>query len=403
MHSFKTSIIRVCHIRRHTYTYSWFHTPSAWRPTQLQHLKIKSKHSADQSAALQPGLDSPKPCVEHGQPGSSIRSVSGGAEQEVLLDGHVADERQDEQRHAEHDEPQRAGYPHHPASLRAPAPPDQRITDGPRRGDSEHPRAPHPRWNEGVDARTTRASRRFQSPCGEGEQMRLRGSGNALAANRHVEMLKAGRANEDAQTADLWTLLTEAMKAKQSMCGAGLRSGGPRFYSRRHNLNMRQGGSDASAEEKAQEERLWRIDSPWVAEEKAEEGGGGVLEVFLQACGVRLQPDSQPRGGEMKRRRPAGWWWRWPPDAAPSRHLHPRRLSPAVSLIKTECRFKETRLLYRGNQINSSSSIRGGALRPDGRRETQRERTPAAQTHGRERGVSLSSSILTSMRGYDFI
>ena len=85
--------------------------------------------------------------------------------------------------------------------------------------------------------------------------MRLRGSGNALAASRHVEMLKAGRANEDAQTADLWMLLTEAMKAKQSMCGAGLRSGGPRFYSRRHNLNMRQGGSDASAEEKAQEER----------------------------------------------------------------------------------------------------------------------------------------------------
>lgn len=85
--------------------------------------------------------------------------------------------------------------------------------------------------------------------------MRLRGSGNAWAANRHVEMLKAGRANEDAQTADLWTLLTEAMRAKQPVCGARLRSGGPRFYSRRHNLNTRRGGSTASAEEKAQEER----------------------------------------------------------------------------------------------------------------------------------------------------
>lgn len=61
--------------------------------------------------------------MEHGHPGSSIRSVSGGAEQKILLDGHVADERQDEQRHAEHDEPQRAGDPHHPASLRTQAPP----------------------------------------------------------------------------------------------------------------------------------------------------------------------------------------------------------------------------------------------------------------------------------------
>lgn len=141
-----------------------------------------------QSSAAQPGLNSPKPCVEHGHPGSSIRSVSGGAEQEVLLDGHVADERQDEQRHAEHDEPQRAGYPHHPASLRAPAPPDQRISDWPRRGDSEHPGAPHPRQMEGVDAKGTRASRRFQSPCGEQVKTRWRGgSGDAWAANGNAE------------------------------------------------------------------------------------------------------------------------------------------------------------------------------------------------------------------------
>lgn len=62
--------------------------------------------------------------MKHVHPGSSIRPVSRGAEQEVLLDGHVADEGQDEQRHAEHDEPQRAGDPHHPASLRDASPED---------------------------------------------------------------------------------------------------------------------------------------------------------------------------------------------------------------------------------------------------------------------------------------
>ncbi len=126
--------------------------------------------------AVQPGLDSPKPCVEHGHPRSSIKSISGGAKQEVLLDGHVADERQDEQCHAEHDEPQRADYPHHPASLRAPAPLDQLITDGPGRGESEYPGAPHPRQREGVYAKTTHASRRFQTPCREEEHARWRGS-----------------------------------------------------------------------------------------------------------------------------------------------------------------------------------------------------------------------------------
>lgn len=117
------------------------------------------QQSAYTSTSVQPGLDSPKPRVEHGQPGSSIGSVSGGAEQKVLLDRHVADERQDEQRHAEHDQPQRAGDPHHPASLWAPASPDQRITDGPGRGDGEHPGAPHQRQSEGVDdARFTQIS-----------------------------------------------------------------------------------------------------------------------------------------------------------------------------------------------------------------------------------------------------
>lgn len=189
--------------------------------------------------------------MEHGNPGSSVGSVSGGAEQEVLLDGHVADERQDEQRHAEHEEPQRAGYPHHPASLRAPAPPDHRLTDGPGPGDSEHPGATHPRQSEGVDAETTRAARRFQSLCRAHEQIRWCGSGDAWAASRNAEMLKAGEVNKDAQAADLRTLLTEAMKATQSTCRAAVTSGRPRSCNRFHNVNMRQVGNDASAEEKA--------------------------------------------------------------------------------------------------------------------------------------------------------
>lgn len=91
--------------------------------------------------------------MEHIHPGSSIRSISGGAEQEVLLDGHVADERQDEQCHAEHDKPQRAGNPHHPASLREANPPGRQIR-GRAGGESENPGAPHERQNEGGDSRT---------------------------------------------------------------------------------------------------------------------------------------------------------------------------------------------------------------------------------------------------------
>lgn len=132
--------------------------------------------------------------MEHRHPGPSIKSVSGGAEQEVLLNGHVADERQDEQCHAEHDEPQRADYPHHPSSLRAPAPPEQRITDGPGRGESEHQGAPHPRRSE----EAKRASCRFQRPCAAEEQMRWRGSGDARAANRDAGMRKAGQTDTDA-------------------------------------------------------------------------------------------------------------------------------------------------------------------------------------------------------------
>ena len=54
--------------------------------------------------------DSPKACVEQGHPGAS---VSGAAGQEVLPDGHVADEGEDEEHHAEHDQPQGAGDAHH--------------------------------------------------------------------------------------------------------------------------------------------------------------------------------------------------------------------------------------------------------------------------------------------------
>lgn len=215
-------------------------------------MQTHSQHKAHTDAP-QAGLDSPKPRMEHGHPGSSIGSVSGGAEQKVLLDGHVADERQDEQRHAEHDQPQRAGDPHHPASLRTPAPPDRRITDrpGPGRGDSEHPGAPHQQQGEGVDAEAARV--RSQSPWKEEAR---RGSGNAWAVYRRAETLKAWQANKDAQSAGLLTLLTEDMKPTESVCAAGVRSGQPRFYSRFHNLHMRHGGYDASAEETTQDERL---------------------------------------------------------------------------------------------------------------------------------------------------
>lgn len=95
----------------------------------LIHHRTTSKRSDPSAAPAQlSDLDSPKPCMEHGHPGSSAESVSRGVERKVLLDGHVANERQDEQRHAEHDEPQRAGYAHHPASLRAPAP----LSPGPQ-------------------------------------------------------------------------------------------------------------------------------------------------------------------------------------------------------------------------------------------------------------------------------
>lgn len=94
--------------------------------------------------------------MEHVHPGSAVGSISRGAEQEVLLDGDIADERQDEQRHAEYDEPQRAHKPYHPAPMEEAGPPAQRIRNRPGRGESEHPGAPHQRHGDGGDAERTR-------------------------------------------------------------------------------------------------------------------------------------------------------------------------------------------------------------------------------------------------------
>lgn len=108
-------------------------------------------------------LDSPKACVKQGHPGPSI---SGAAEQEVLPDGHVTDEGEDEEHHAEHDEPQGAGYAHHSAPLRSPA--DTRTHRGGLR--------PH-----------ARNGRALPTDCGdhlrEVERLRLRGGRDTSAGS----------------------------------------------------------------------------------------------------------------------------------------------------------------------------------------------------------------------------
>lgn len=167
--------------------------------------------------------------MEHGHPGSAVRSVSGGAEQKVLLDGYVADERQDEQRHAEHDEPQRADDPHHPASLRTPGPP--------RREHGEPPGAPHQRQSErrGRGGDDARASGEWKSPCNCEEEKR--GDGAAAAAATHV------RRTEGAE-------MEEAARGETSLSAhskGGYRGHTVRAWSRSHGLNV---GGDASAEEK---------------------------------------------------------------------------------------------------------------------------------------------------------
>ena len=84
--------------------------------------------------------------MKHVHPGPSVRAgvFRRRAEEEVLLDGHVADERQDEQGDAKHHQPQGARYAHHAASLltypgttledeateqRPPEPPHPRLRD----------------------------------------------------------------------------------------------------------------------------------------------------------------------------------------------------------------------------------------------------------------------------------
>lgn len=76
--------------------------------------------------------------MEHVHPRSSVGSVSGV---DVLLDGHEADEGQDEQRHAEYDEAERAGVPQHPAALRAAAPPPPEERKRERPGGTRRARA----------------------------------------------------------------------------------------------------------------------------------------------------------------------------------------------------------------------------------------------------------------------
>lgn len=123
-------------------------------------------------------LDSPKACMKHGHPGPSI---SRAAEQEVLPDGHVTDEGKDEEHHAEHDEPQRAGYTHHSAPL-----PDDALTNRAGCGCSGHQDAP--RRTQAAAANTPRTPDRFQGSSAEVEHLRGRATDiGGGAADRGVK------------------------------------------------------------------------------------------------------------------------------------------------------------------------------------------------------------------------
>lgn len=63
---------------------------------------------------------SPKARVKHIHPRPAAARVFGAREDGVLLYGHVADEREDEQSHAEHDQAEGAEDAHHDASLAFP-------------------------------------------------------------------------------------------------------------------------------------------------------------------------------------------------------------------------------------------------------------------------------------------
>lgn len=94
--------------------------------------------------------------MKQGHPGPP---VSGASEQEVLPDGHVTDEGEDEEHHAEHDEPQGAGYAHHSAPL-----PDRALTSG-HQDTARRTRA--------AQANRTRTPDRLQGSSAEAEHLRL--------------------------------------------------------------------------------------------------------------------------------------------------------------------------------------------------------------------------------------
>lgn len=89
--------------------------------------------------------DSPKARVEHVHPrpaAAAAARVFGAREDGVLLYGHVADERQDEQSHAEHDQAEGAEDAHHDASLSFPAGAQNTKQDERRQRECMHSYAP---------------------------------------------------------------------------------------------------------------------------------------------------------------------------------------------------------------------------------------------------------------------
>lgn len=132
-------------------------------------------------------LDSPKACVQQGHPGPSI---SGAAERKVLPDGHVTDEGEDEEHHAEHDEPQGAGYPHHPAPL-----PEAALSSG-------HQDAPRP--TQAAHANRTRTPDRLRGSSAEAQHLRLRGGRDTSAGTNRPRSRTV--AMETRIQAEIWLL-----------------------------------------------------------------------------------------------------------------------------------------------------------------------------------------------------
>lgn len=165
-------------------------------------------------------MDSPKAWVKHGHPGPSI---SGAAEQEVLPDGHVTDEWEDEEHHAEHDEPQRAGYTHHPAPL-----PDDALNSRAGCGCSGHQDAP--RWAQAPDANTPRTPDRFQKSSGRRSAVTRRASAGSnrprsqTAAMKMTEAVICGSAhrNEGATQPECDALTVDAERRVMRGWGEGV-------------------------------------------------------------------------------------------------------------------------------------------------------------------------------------